>query len=135
MPGATFKLVTGAVPVSSSSRDAHTGVMLGGRDFPHSEDVMRRVFLPVALMLAAATPVRSQQPTGDSAYTITDVMIPVRDSVRLHTVILAPRGAGALPILMDRTPYGATGAAGGMAGSAAYLGLAGYIIVLQDIRG
>jgi len=96
---------------------------------------MRRAFLSLALTLSAAASAGGQQPVGDSAYTTTDVMIPMRDSVRLHTVIVAPRGAGALPLLMDRTPYGAAGAAGGVTRNAGYLGLSGYIIVLQDIRG
>src|SRR3989441_2405285 len=36
---------------------------------------------------------------------------------------------------MDRTPYGADGAAAGAAHNAGYLGLSGLIIVAQDIRG
>src|SRR5258708_17466938 len=105
-----------------------------GRDSPHPEDVMRGAFLAPALTLSAPASAGGQQPVGDSAYTTSDVMIPMRDGVRLHTVIVAPRGAGALPLLMDRTPYGAAGAAGGVTRNAAYLGLSGYIIVLQDIR-
>src|ERR1043166_3589634 len=37
-----------------------------------------------------------------------DVMIPMRDGVKLHTVILLPNGAKRAPILMTRTPYNAT---------------------------
>src|SRR5205814_2048542 len=55
--------------------------------------------------------------------------------VKLHTVIVAPRSAAPLGILMDRTPYGADGAAAGAARNAGYLGLSGLIIVAQDIRG
>src|SRR5580765_8653772 len=33
------------------------------------------------------------------------VEIPMRDGVKLHTVILVPRGAKGAPILMTRTPY------------------------------
>jgi hypothetical protein len=33
-----------------------------------------------------------------------DLMIPMRDGVRLHTVILIPKGAGRAPILLTRTP-------------------------------
>jgi hypothetical protein len=36
-----------------------------------------------------------------------DVMIPMRDGVKLHTVILLPRGAKGVPILLTRTPYDA----------------------------
>ena len=65
-------------------------------------------------------------------------MIPMRDGVRLFTVIVAPKNAGPaapLPILMDRTPYGAKDFATGMAESATSSGLDGYIYVVQDIRG
>ena len=34
-------------------------------------------------------------------------MIPMRDGVRLHTVILVPKGAKGAPILLTRTPYDA----------------------------
>src|SRR3954453_10314223 len=34
-----------------------------------------------------------------------EVMIPMRDGVRLHTVILVPKGAKNAPILLTRTPY------------------------------
>ena len=36
-----------------------------------------------------------------------EVMIPMRDGVKLHTVILIPRGAPGAPILLTRTPYDA----------------------------
>src|SRR5260370_19680981 len=36
-----------------------------------------------------------------------EVMIPMRDGVKLHTVILVPRGAKRAPILLTRTPYDA----------------------------
>ena len=35
-------------------------------------------------------------------------MIPMRDGVKLKTLILIPRGAQRAPILLSRTPYGAT---------------------------
>ena len=36
-----------------------------------------------------------------------EVMIPMRDGVRLQTVILSPKNSkGPLPFLIDRTPYG-----------------------------
>ena len=89
--------------------------------------------LPSLLLLTVAL---AQQPMQDSAYTRTEVMIPMRDGVKLHTVIEAPRNAATpLGLLMDRTPYGADGAAAGAARNAGYLGLSGLIIVAQDIRG
>src|ERR1019366_4247178 len=41
-------------------------------------------------------------------YVRREVMIPMRDGVKLQTVILIPRGARRAPILLTRTPYGAT---------------------------
>ena len=41
-------------------------------------------------------------------YVKREVMIPMRDGVKLQTVILIPRGAHRTPILLSRTPYGAT---------------------------
>ncbi|HUN71233.1 MAG TPA: CocE/NonD family hydrolase [Steroidobacteraceae bacterium] len=48
-----------------------------------------------------------KQPQGDFDYTRTEVMIPMRDGVKLHTVIMAPKGAKRLPMLLERTPYDA----------------------------
>ncbi|HEV8334674.1 MAG TPA: CocE/NonD family hydrolase [Steroidobacteraceae bacterium] len=42
-------------------------------------------------------------------YTLRDVMIPMRDGVKLHTLIFVPNGAKDAPILMNRTPYDAVG--------------------------
>src|SRR6202790_1941943 len=36
-----------------------------------------------------------------------DVMIPMRDGVKLHTVILVPKGSKGASILLTRTPYNA----------------------------
>ena len=35
-----------------------------------------------------------------------DVMIPMRDGVKLHTEIYTPKDAGSLPVILTRTPYG-----------------------------
>ena len=60
-----------------------------------------------AAQSAAPTPSPPLGQTSSSAYSFTEAMIPMRDGVRLQTVILAPLGAHeALPILMRRTPYG-----------------------------
>jgi putative CocE/NonD family hydrolase len=68
-----------------------------------------------------------------------EVMIPVRDGVKLHTEIYTPRNAkGALPILFGRTPYGISAADKGMSpGLLRYSDMFadGYIFVFQDIRG
>jgi len=88
--------------------------------------------LVFAGFIAFAIPASAQ----DSAWVRTDTLIPMRDGIRLFTVIVVPRGTGPgpLPILMTRTPYEASGNAG-MARRANELGLGGYILVFQDIRG
>ena len=76
-----------------------------------------------------------------------EAMIPMRDGVKLQTVILVPRGARRAPILLSRTPYGASSRIGKNASThlAALLDSSdvaddailnsGYIRVLQDVRG
>jgi len=98
---------------------------------------MRRLLVPIAVVVLS-TPVRAQQPGADPGVAGSEVMIPMRDGVRLFTVIVAPKNAGPsslLPILMDRTPYGAKDFATDMAQGATSSGLDGYIYVVQDIRG
>ncbi|MGA2811660.1 MAG: CocE/NonD family hydrolase [Candidatus Acidiferrum sp.] len=64
-------------------------------------------------------------------------MIPVRDGVKLHAVILKPKdAASALPILMERTPYGVDDYdSDGINGRYPELVHDGYIFVFEDIRG
>jgi hypothetical protein len=70
-------------------------------------------------------------------YQRTEVMIPMRDGVKLHTIILKPADIAApLPFLIQRTPYGVhrTDRASFFAGRPE-LARDGYIYVNQDIRG
>src|SRR5438105_9868437 len=53
------------------------------------------------------TPATLQPATDSFDYVRRDVMIPMRDGVKLHTVILVPKGAKGAPILLTRTPYDA----------------------------
>ena len=74
-------------------------------------------------------------------------MIPMRDGVKLHTVILVPKGAQNAPILLTRTPYNATGLTShahsshlapileGYDNATDVIVEDGYIRVVQDIRG
>jgi len=87
-------------------------------------------------------------PVTDSFdYTRREVMIPMRDGVKLYTVILIPKGAKGAPILLTRTPYSAkaqtTHAQNSHLASTLYgydnatdviIG-GGYIRVIQDVRG
>jgi putative CocE/NonD family hydrolase len=81
--------------------------------------------------------------TGDAVrhvfhnYQRSEVMIPMRDGVKLHAVILKPSDIGSpLPFLMQRTPYGVDGTTGpSFFASRPELARAGYIYVAEDIRG
>ena len=75
--------------------------------------------------LPSETPASFQPVTDSFDYIRRDVMIPMRDGVRLHTVILVPRGASRAPILLTRTPYNAT----------EVIVEGGYIRAVQDVRG
>jgi hypothetical protein len=70
-------------------------------------------------------------------YQRSEVMIPMRDGVKLHAVILKPADiAGPLPFLIQRTPYGVDGnTRASFFGGRPELARAGYIFVIQDIRG
>jgi uncharacterized protein len=73
-------------------------------------------------------------------YARSEALIPVRDGVKLHVVILRPVGSEAsgepLPFLMTRTPYGVDGASSERVnGSKPELAASGYIFVFGDIRG
>ncbi|MGI8468501.1 MAG: CocE/NonD family hydrolase [Pyrinomonadaceae bacterium] len=71
------------------------------------------------------------------AFTKSEQMIPMRDGVRLHTVILAPQNqTEPLPIIIDRTPYGVKENTSNTVNAAKKELVAdGYIFVFQDIRG
>ena len=58
--------------------------------------------------LPSETPGKFAPVTDSFDYVRRDVMIPMRDGVKLHTVILVPKGAKNAPILLTRTPYNAT---------------------------
>jgi len=63
----------------------------------------------VLLLLCAI--ITQAQTTADSKYDRQEVMIPMRDGVKLNTVIFTPRAAAEkYPFLLRRTPYGVSGA-------------------------
>ncbi|HEV3038362.1 MAG TPA: CocE/NonD family hydrolase [Candidatus Angelobacter sp.] len=93
------------------------------------------------------TPSNFKPATDSFDYTRREVMIPMRDGVKLYTVILVPKGAKGAPILLTRTPYSADVLTGHA--ESAHLGPiltgydnateviveGGYIRVVQDVRG
>jgi hypothetical protein len=93
------------------------------------------------------TPAKFQPSTSSFDYTRREVMIPMRDGVKLHTVILIPKGAKNAPMLMTRTPYNANAQTGhaesphlgpvlqGSDNAVDVIVEGGYIRVVQDVRG
>lgn len=89
-------------------------------------------------------PAKFVLPTADHDYIKRDVMIPMRDGVKLHTVIVIPKNATNAPIVLTRTPYNASGRANRSDSPSMVNALPlsdeifsknGYIRVYQDIRG
>ena len=97
--------------------------------------------------LPSEIPAKFTPTNGSFDYAKRQVMIPMRDGVKLHTVILIPKGAKGAPILLTRTPYSADKLTSHA--ESAHLGPVldgydnaldvilegGYIRVVQDVRG
>jgi len=130
---------------------------------------INRMLVPALLLIAAAfffsgpaaaqkkpdaasaypseTPEKFETAMGTWDYTKREEMIPMRDGVKLHTIILVPKNAKRAPILLTRTPYSAAELTGHA--HSAHLGPiltgydnatdviveGGYIRVVQDVRG
>ena len=97
-----------------------------------------RPFLRLSLLALVVISALAQVATpAKPVYKFQEVMIPMRDGVRLETVILTPVDQQVpLPILFRRTPYGVPGKAPvQMPSSLKELAQDGYIFVLQNLRG
>lgn len=107
---------------------------------------LRFLLLPVLLLelglpLAAAPPPRPPEASAVQAkYTKREVIIPMRDGVKLFTAIYAPKDTSrTYPILLQRTPYSV--APYGPDAYKPHLGPSdrfmeeGFIFVYQDVRG
>jgi putative CocE/NonD family hydrolase len=109
------------------------------------------VLLTIAPALCAQTPPltpdiapKFEAPTSSYDYVKREVMIPMRDGVKLHTVIVIPKGARSAPIILTRTPYNASKRTE-RSQSPRMLAILpqgdevfaadGYIRVFQDVRG
>src|SRR5215204_53676 len=70
-------------------------------------------------------------------FTRTEAMIPMRDGVKLYTIIFATKTDKPLPIILERTPYGVKDniSADSINAGGRDLVNDGYIFVFQDIRG
>src|SRR5437773_1853145 len=103
---------------------------------------MKRLAIAIGaagVLLAAtsvAVSVQSPQPNPADRFEVSDVMIPTRDGVKLHTKIFTPRSQSSpLPIVIKRTPYGVEGSANTFNAYFKAMADEGYIFVFQDIRG
>ncbi|PZQ59449.1 MAG: glutaryl-7-ACA acylase, partial [Phenylobacterium zucineum] len=121
--------------------------------------VALRALALVALLAAAPALAAAQAPpadtltsdivsygarTAEADYVRREAMIPMRDGVKLYTLILMKTGTAKAPILLERTPYGADGKLQRLPSQklgqlvppedAAYVE-DGYIRVWQDVRG
>jgi putative CocE/NonD family hydrolase len=97
--------------------------------------------------LPSETPAKIEAVTDSFDYVKRDVMIPMRDGVKLHTVIVIPKGAKGAPILLTRTPYNASAQLShaqsshlgpilnGYDNAVEVIVEGGYIRVVQDVRG
>jgi len=98
-----------------------------------------RPWLPLLALAALQAPAQGV-PWIREHYVKREAMVPMRDGVRLFTAIYTPRAAqGKLPVLMERTPYGA-GPYGEDAfpdtlGPSELFAREGFIFVYQDVRG
>jgi len=104
-------------------------------------------FAQSSTTLPSESPAQVKPVTDTFDYTRREVMIPMRDGVKLHTVILIPKGAKNAPILLTRTPYNASDLT--THANSSHLGPTlegydnatdvivegGYIRVIQDVRG
>ena len=114
---------------------------------------MQRILIATVLGIALSQQLPSETPkqfkpvTDSFDYARRDVMIPMRDGVKLHTVILVPTGARRAPILLTRTPYDANAltthrqsphlgpSLAGYDNAVDVIVDGGYIRAVQDVRG
>ena len=105
---------------------------------------MRRLLFALILILVSVSMLWGGTPVDidpESAYSKSEFYIEMRDGVKLHTTVYAPRDTSELhPMLIQRTPYGCRpyGSAYSDVLKAFYMQLymeEGYIIVFQDVRG
>ena len=93
------------------------------------------------------TPAKFEPAMESWEYVRREAMIPMRDGVKLYTVILVPKGAKGAPILLTRTPYSAKeqvrhawsshlgSVLNGYDNAVEVIVEGGYIRVIQDVRG
>ena len=103
---------------------------------------MKKNFLSFLLIASLFSSVYAQN-DSISTYTKKSYMIPMRDGIKLFTVVITPvQNIKPYPFLLQRTPYGAdipipddSAIPVGDMGNFRQMAKEGYILVFQDIRG
>jgi len=102
---------------------------------------------PLYPQYSSETPTKFSPASDSWDFELRDVMIPMRDGVKLHTIILVPKGASHAGMLLTRTPYEAKALTGhthsghlgpmlqGYDNATDVILEDGYIRVMQDVRG
>ena len=130
-----------------SYRAALAFVAFAGLLLPATAQTVPEPAKPQYPNFPSETPANLRPATDTFDYQRREAMIPMRDGVKLHTVILVPKAAEHAPILLTRTPYSSDALTTHAASS--HLGpilegydnatdvivAGGYIRVIQDIRG
>jgi putative CocE/NonD family hydrolase len=101
-------------------------------------NVILKSFLAVIsfLILASSSLHAQTPPDPPPGFEKIEQMVPMRDGVKLHTIIYSPKShSEQLPILLNRTPYGIDNIYRGLPGSLQEQIEEGYILAFQDIRG
>ena len=107
------------------------------RIYPKTKIALFSLAVVAALAAFGQVAPPGQAPSPAPEFTVTRAMVPMRDGVKLFTIIFTPKKAlTPLPFLLMRTPYGAPPFPWPLA-SEPYKELVeeGYIFVFQDIRG
>src|SRR5215813_6124200 len=93
--------------------------------------------IPLGRTRTTQQQLQSGAQSGEAKFEAIEEMIPMRDGVKLYTIICVPKkSAERLPILLRRTPYGSeTRIAGDLPFAYKELVADGYIFAFQDIRG
>jgi putative CocE/NonD family hydrolase len=98
--------------------------------------VRRRLVCVLLLVALVPTLAAAQREPAQNVHVETDIMVAMRDGVRLATDIYRPMQGGKpidqrLPVILTRTPYNKTG----NAAIGKYYAQHGYVFVAQDTRG
>jgi putative CocE/NonD family hydrolase len=98
---------------------------------------MKSISFYILLLLSSLNLLAQKKDTASEKYTYREVMIPMRDGIKLHTVICSPKKqTEKLPFLITRTPYGVgSGSSPEKSDYTKELAEEGYFFVSQDIRG